>query len=195
MILCVRAVANSNSKNRGKGIGGGGWTTREVRDPYRLRLWKDIRKGWDKFTLRANIRIGNGRRIRFWWDSWVGKIKLKDVYPTFFRLSSHKNATVADLWGRGGGEMDVGRFVLEDPSKIGSKRSEKSSPRMEIQGTWEEEKSSLAAGSDLLILVYLGRAQPNDLQRRRIVGPKVEGSFFQIPCGVSKLLDLEIPSI
>ena len=43
--------------------------------------------------------------------------------------------------------------------------SEKSSPRMEIQGTWEEEKSSLAAGSDLLILVYLGRAQPNDLRR------------------------------
>ena len=79
------------------------WTTREVRDSYRLRLWKDIRKGWDKFTLRANIRIDNGRRIRFWWDSWVGKIKLKDVYPTFFRLSSHKNATVADLWGRGGG--------------------------------------------------------------------------------------------
>ena len=65
-----------------------------------------------------------------------------------------------------------------------SRFNEKSSPRMEIQGTWEEEKSSLAAGSDLLILVYLGRAQPNDLQRRRIVGPKVEGSFFQIPCGV-----------
>ena len=62
--------------------------------------------------------------------------------------------------------------------------SEKSSPRMEIQGTWEEEKSCLAAGSDLLILVYLGRAQPNDLRIRRIVGPKVEGSLFQIPCGV-----------
>ena len=53
------------------------------------------------FTLRTNIRIGNGRRTRFWWDSRVGEIKLKDVYPTLFRLSSHKNATVADLWGRG----------------------------------------------------------------------------------------------
>ena len=62
--------------------------------------------------------------------------------------------------------------------------SEKSSSRMEIQGTWEEEKSSLAAGSDLLILVYLGREQPNDLRKRRIVGPITEGSLFQIPCGV-----------
>ena len=74
-----------------------------MRDSYRLSLWKDIRKGWDKFTHRTNIRIGNGRRTRFWWDGWVGEIKLKDVYPTLFRLSSHKNATVADLRGRGGG--------------------------------------------------------------------------------------------
>ena len=74
-----------------------GWTTREVRDSYGLSLWKDIRKGWEKFILRTNIRIRNGRRTRYWWDSWVGEYKLKDVYPTHFRLSSHKNATVADL--------------------------------------------------------------------------------------------------
>ena len=62
--------------------------------------------------------------------------------------------------------------------------SEKSSPIMEIQGTRDEEKSSLAAGSDLLILMYLGRTQPKDFQRRRIMGPKAEGSLFQIPSGV-----------
>ena len=27
---------------------------------------------------------------------------MKDVYPTFFKLSSHKNTIVADLWERGG---------------------------------------------------------------------------------------------
>ena len=43
--------------------------------------------------------------------------------------------------------------------------NEKFSPIIEIQGTREEEKSSLAAGFDLLILEYLGRAQPKDLQR------------------------------
>ena len=36
--------------------------------------------------------------------------------------------------------------------------SEKSSPKIEIQGTREEEKNSLVAGSNLLILVHLGRA-------------------------------------
>ena len=62
--------------------------------------------------------------------------------------------------------------------------NEKSSPIMEIQGTRDEEKSSLAAGSDMLILVYSGRAQPKDLRKRRIVEPKAKGSLFQIPCGV-----------
>ena len=47
-----------------------------------------------------------------------------------------------------------------------------------------KKKSSLAASSDLLILVYLGRVQPKDLWRRRIVGPKAKDSLFQIPCGV-----------
>ena len=27
---------------------------------------------------------------------------MKDVYPTLFRLSSHKNAIVVDVWGKGG---------------------------------------------------------------------------------------------
>lgn len=58
----------------------------------------------------------------------LGEIKFKDVYPTLLRLSSHKNATMAHLWGMGGGgggcwegvEVDVGRCLLEDPSKIRS---------------------------------------------------------------------------
>ncbi|RVW37766.1 hypothetical protein CK203_100837 [Vitis vinifera] len=131
------------------------------------------------------------RCTRFWWGSWVGEIKLKDVYPTLFRLSSHKNAIVADLWGRGGGgggclgakEVWGSGAPLKTPffaweadkttldivlnnswfglGVLGF--SEKSSPIMEIQGTRDEEKSSLAAGSDMLILVYSGRAQPKDL--------------------------------
>ena len=83
-----------------------------------MSLWKDIRKGWKEFIARTSIRIGNGHRTSFWWDMWVGAFKLKDVYPTIFRIASHKNATVAESWKREGDE-GVGRFILEDPSKIG----------------------------------------------------------------------------
>ena len=70
--------------------------------------------------------------------------------------------------------------------------NEKSSPRMEIQGTKEEEKSSLADGSDLLIWGECNRRIFKDeelsYQRLRVLffGSLVEWS--------RQLLDLEIPS-
>ncbi|KAJ9700573.1 hypothetical protein PVL29_006060 [Vitis rotundifolia] len=75
----------------------GGWTTREVRESYGMCLWKNIRKGWEEFFLRTSIRIGNGSRTRFWWDTWVGDSKLKDLYPLLFRNAIHNSAVVADL--------------------------------------------------------------------------------------------------
>ena len=43
---------------------------------------------------------------------------MKDVYPTLFRLSSHKNAIVVDVWGKGGGgggywEVSFGRLFQD----------------------------------------------------------------------------------
>ena len=97
-------------------------TTSEVKDSYGLGLWIDIRKGWEEFFLRTIVRIGNGRHTSFWWDIWVGDSKLKDVFPTLFRIAAHKFATMADLWGGKGMEVVVGRCILEDLSKIGNWR-------------------------------------------------------------------------
>ena len=79
-----------------------GWTIRELRDSFRLSLWKDVRKGWEEFILRTSIRIGNGRHTSFWWENWVGDSKLKDVFPSLFKIATHKYATMADLSGRDG---------------------------------------------------------------------------------------------
>ena len=76
---------------------------REVRESYGISLWKNIRKGWEEFFLITSIRIGNGRRTRFWWDFWVGDSKLKDLFPLLFKIATHNSAIVADLWGRQGG--------------------------------------------------------------------------------------------
>ena len=74
------------------------------RDSFGMGLWKDIRKGWEEFNARTSIRIGNGNHTSFWWDIWAGDFKLKHVYPTIFRIASHKNATVAEYWKREGDE-------------------------------------------------------------------------------------------
>lgn len=97
----------------------GGWTTRVWRDSFGMSLWKDIRKGWEEFNVRTSICVGNGIHTSFWWDIWVEDFKLKDVYPTFFRIASHKNATMRNYGKEMGMKRSVGRFFLEDLSKIG----------------------------------------------------------------------------
>ncbi|RVW79042.1 Integrin-linked protein kinase 1 [Vitis vinifera] len=91
--------------------------------------------------------------------SYLGDFKLKDVYLTLFRIASHKNATVAELWEKEGGEGEFERFNLEDPSKIGS-LSEKSPLIVESEGVSKEEKSNLTFGSYLLILTIYVCALP-----------------------------------
>ena len=89
----------------------GGWTTREVRESYGMGLSKGIRKGWEEFSLRTRIHIGNGRSTRFWWDIWVGDSKLKDTFPQLFRMATNNSAVVG-----------IGMCTLEDPFKIGNWR-------------------------------------------------------------------------
>ena len=93
-----------------------------MRESYGTGLWKDIRKGWEEFFLRTRIRIGNGRRTRFWWDIWIGDSKLKDLFPLLFRIAAHDSAVVADLWADKKVVAGAGRCTLEDPFKIGSWR-------------------------------------------------------------------------
>ncbi|RVX04974.1 hypothetical protein CK203_019305 [Vitis vinifera] len=100
----------------------GGWTTREVRESYGIGLWKGIRKGWEEFSLRTRIHIGNGRSTRFWWDIWVGDSKLKDMFPQLFRMATNNSTVVADLWGSKEGVGGVWEVHLEDPFKIGNWR-------------------------------------------------------------------------
>ena len=43
-------------KIRGDGGGGcGGWTIKGRRDSFGMSLWKDIRKGWEEFSVETLI--------------------------------------------------------------------------------------------------------------------------------------------
>ncbi|XP_042983287.1 uncharacterized protein LOC122312690 [Carya illinoinensis] len=51
------------------------------------------------FSSNTGLCMGNGQRINFWHDVWVGDTALKAVYPTIFSIAREKDAMVADLWG------------------------------------------------------------------------------------------------
>lgn len=78
--------------------GDGWWCTLEVTEAFSMRLWKAIRKGWEKFSLRNSILVRNGLSTKFSLDRSVGELALKELFPQMFMIDSNRNATVPHFW-------------------------------------------------------------------------------------------------
>ena len=79
------------------GKGQGGWTTKDCRRAQGCGLWRGINVGWEWFSKHLAFMVGDGSRIRFWHDRWVGDISLKILYPWLYTCSSDKEACISDL--------------------------------------------------------------------------------------------------
>ena len=52
--------------------------------------------------------MGEGTRIRFWHDRWIGDNTLKDLYPELYVCSAVKDACISEvLWIPEGGTVKV----------------------------------------------------------------------------------------
>jgi hypothetical protein len=69
-------------------------------------VWKDAERAWvdlghpcDEedmalFYECTSITVGNGQRASFWHSPWLGGRKPKDIAPSIFAISKHKNDTI-----------------------------------------------------------------------------------------------------
>ena len=76
---------------------GGGWLPCEVGGSTYRSPWKAIQRMMPIFLAHAKMKLGNGRRIKFWEDAWVERENFKDKYPNLFRLSILHNKPVSDF--------------------------------------------------------------------------------------------------
>lgn len=53
------------------------WCTKTVNTRYGVSIWKSIRALWDVFAGNTELPPGNGRKIAFWNDKWIGQEPLK----------------------------------------------------------------------------------------------------------------------
>ena len=60
-------------------------------------MWKNIRKGALNFFVHVVYVVGEGRRIRFWYNLWSSPISLKDLYMDLFACAVAQEALSSDL--------------------------------------------------------------------------------------------------
>jgi hypothetical protein len=46
-------------------VGGGGWCSNNAHRPYKVGLWKNIKRGWSMFSIHTRFDIGDGSKIKF----------------------------------------------------------------------------------------------------------------------------------
>ncbi|XP_028059660.1 uncharacterized protein LOC114263352 [Camellia sinensis] len=79
-----------------------------INSPARFsRIWGDVlavaslnQPLVEFFVEKYQIKVGNGSRIKFWYDKWVGSSCLKDEFPRLFCLSTVKDGTLSYFFER-----------------------------------------------------------------------------------------------
>ena len=79
------------------GKGQGGWNTKVCRRANGSGLWRGINDSWERFSKHLALVMGDGSRIHFWHDRWVGDTSLKMLYPQLYACSNDKEACISDL--------------------------------------------------------------------------------------------------
>ena len=74
------------------------WRPREAKGPFGVGLWEEILKEADWISKNWKFRVGNGTRIRLWFDHWCGNSALNQAFPTLFELAANNQETMSELW-------------------------------------------------------------------------------------------------
>jgi hypothetical protein len=61
----------------------GGWRSKEVVGPFRVGVWKCMRRGWEVLSKFVRYEVGDGSKVRFWHDLCEDQ-PLKISYPDIF---------------------------------------------------------------------------------------------------------------
>ena len=81
-------------------MGGGGGGA----GAYGVGMWKNINKEAAVFKQFCNFAVGDGRRVRFWEDTWFGIEPMSETFPNIYSMANTKGGFLANffLGGLGG---------------------------------------------------------------------------------------------
>ncbi|WMV37869.1 hypothetical protein MTR67_031254 [Solanum verrucosum] len=78
---------------------------------HNQRVWKAIRSLWSLMAGKISLRVGNGRKILFRCDNWLGHGPLKELFPEFFSIATMPNISLESAKGVHGWNITFRRLL------------------------------------------------------------------------------------
>jgi hypothetical protein len=72
-------------------------------------FWHSLHKIKDFFKLGARYTLGNGEKIQFWTDWWLGDGPLAQWFAILFQISAEPDAYVQQMWRNGSWSINFRR--------------------------------------------------------------------------------------
>lgn len=57
---------------------------------------KHYKRGWGDFSKLVRFEVGDGSRIKFWYDVWCENQTLKVAFMMLFNIAHYKESSVVD---------------------------------------------------------------------------------------------------
>lgn len=76
------------------------WITPPLTSTYGTNIWKTVWKLWKEYAVNIRFTVGNGRRIYFWFGTWLRHGPPKDLFPDLFCLDNF-------IWACNRGDVEL----------------------------------------------------------------------------------------
>lgn len=87
------------------------WQTNLCSNIFGVGVWGTIRDLWPKLEINLQVKVGNGRKTKFWKDTWNDQTPLMDSFPDLFTLCNNPEANINDCWTAQGWNLSFRRFL------------------------------------------------------------------------------------
>ncbi|WMV13369.1 hypothetical protein MTR67_006754 [Solanum verrucosum] len=85
------------------------WVSNVVDSTYGVSVWRSIRNLWDSLMENLVVKVGEGNKIFFWKDKWIGQECLNSVFPDLFSFCTNPEAKIAEIWSPQGWNLTFRR--------------------------------------------------------------------------------------
>jgi len=87
------------------------WCSNFVNCPFGVGVWRAIRSFWPLLAGNISFKVGNGRKILFWHDNWLGHGPLKVLLPNFYTIATLPDINLESAKGVHGWNITFRRLL------------------------------------------------------------------------------------